>query len=71
MPPNDTAVVAPAANRVDLALEGMTCAACAVRIEKVLNQVPGTEATVNFATESALVRFDPAQARVQQLLDAV
>ena len=38
------------ADHVDLALEGMTCAACAVRIEKVLNRLPSTKAAVNFAT---------------------
>jgi Cu+-exporting ATPase len=57
----DTAVRAPAAApapaRVDLALEGMTCAACAARIEKALNRVPGTSAAVNFATETASVRY--------------
>ena len=62
---------APARARVDLALEGMTCAACAVRIEKVLNRVPGTEASVNFATESASVRFDPARSAVDDLTAAV
>ena len=36
---------------VDLALEGMTCVACAARIEKVLNRLPGVSAAVNFATE--------------------
>jgi Cu+-exporting ATPase len=41
----------PAAAHVDLALEGMTCAACAARIEKVLNRLPGVQASVNFATE--------------------
>ena len=40
---------------VDLALEGMTCAACAARIEKTLNRMPGVRARVNFATESASV----------------
>ena len=59
------AVVAPPApeRAVDLALEGMTCAACAARIEKVLNRVPGAQAAVNFATESAAVRFDPSRRR--------
>ena len=57
MPPSE----AGDSEHVDLALEGMTCAACAVRIEKVLNRLPGTQASVNFATESAGVRFDPAR----------
>ena len=54
-----------------LALEGMTCAACAARIEKVLNRLPGTHAAVNFATESAAVQHDPATTPVAALLDAV
>jgi Cu+-exporting ATPase len=57
--------------RVDLALEGMTCAACAARIEKVLNRMPGTQAAVNFATETAVVRHDPATAPVDALIAAV
>ena len=43
---------------VRLALEGMTCASCAARIEKKLNRLVGVEATVNFATEQATVRSD-------------
>jgi Cu+-exporting ATPase len=57
--------------RVDLALEGMTCAACAARIEKTLNRLPGVDAAVNFATESARVEFDDARADVAALLAAV
>ena len=44
---------------VELALGGMTCAACAARIEKVLGRVPGVEmASVNFATAFGTVSFD-------------
>ena len=57
--------------RVDLALEGMTCAACATRIERKLNKLDGVEAAVNFATERAAVRFDPGQVRVDELIGAV
>jgi Cu+-exporting ATPase len=56
---------------VDLALEGMTCAACAARIEKTLNRVPGVVAGVNFATEAASVDYDPRQASVEALIAAV
>jgi len=56
---------------VDLALEGMTCAACAARIETTLNRLPGVTASVNFATESANVDFDRAQAGVDALVAAV
>jgi Cu+-exporting ATPase len=47
-----------AATHVDLALEGMTCATCAGRIEGALASVPGVTATVNFATERASVDID-------------
>ncbi len=41
---------------IDLAITGMTCAACVSRVEKVLSRVPGVaEASVNLATERAHV----------------
>ncbi|MFJ4841555.1 heavy metal translocating P-type ATPase [Streptomyces sp. NPDC088746] len=45
------------ADRVELAIGGMTCASCAARIEKKLNRMEGVEATVNYATEKARVAF--------------
>jgi len=57
--------------RIDLGLTGMTCAACAARIEKMLNKLPGVAANVNFATETASVGFDPGQASAEQMLAAV
>jgi len=56
---------------LDLALEGMTCAACAARVEKVLNRLPSVEATVNFASERAHVRYVPGAVTVPDLLDRV
>jgi Cu+-exporting ATPase len=56
---------------VELALGGMSCAACAARIEKQLNKMPGVEAAVNFAAERAHIRFDPAQADADQLIARV
>jgi len=44
---------------VELDIEGMTCAACAARIEKNLNKLEGVQASVNLATDKASVRFDP------------
>ncbi|MEP7335818.1 MAG: cation transporter, partial [Actinomycetota bacterium] len=63
------ATVAP--EQVRLALEGMTCASCATRIERKLNKLEGVEATVNYATEQAAVTYDPALARVEDLIRAV
>ena len=44
---------------VDLSIDGMTCASCVMRIEKKLNRMPGVEATVNYATETAHVVLPP------------
>jgi len=54
-----------------LELEGMTCAACAARIEKVLNKIDGVSATVNFATEKARIRVAPGAATLETLIAAV
>jgi Cu+-exporting ATPase len=56
---------------VELALEGMTCAACATRIEKTLNRLEGVQANVNYATETAQIRFEPRKADVAALIGAV
>ncbi|QKV80280.1 cation-translocating P-type ATPase [Amycolatopsis sp. Hca4] len=42
---------------VELAITGMTCASCAMRIERKLNKLDGVTATVNYATEKAKVVF--------------
>ena len=53
-----------------MSVQGMTCAACAARVEKKLNTIDGVAATVNFATEAAIVTA-PAEVPVQRLIDAV
>ena len=62
---------APVTHRVDLPIEGMTCAACASRVERKLNGLQGVEATVNYATERATVRFDGEHVSPGQLVAAV
>ena len=57
--------------RIDLPIEGMSCAACASRIERSLNRLDGVEASVNYATERASVRFDPEKVGTTDLVDAV
>jgi Cu+-exporting ATPase len=56
---------------VRLELEGMTCAACAARIEKALNRLDGVDATVNLATEEAAVRYQESSVAVEDLVAAV
>jgi Cu+-exporting ATPase len=55
---------------VQLPIEGMTCAACATRIERRLNRLEGVEAAVNYATEVATVSA-PAGIDVSTLVDEV
>jgi Cu+-exporting ATPase len=56
---------------VRLDLEGMTCAGCAARIERRLNELDGVEATVNLATEKAAVAFDAERVDLTSLVAAV
>jgi len=56
---------------LDLRLTGMTCAACATRIETVLNRLPGVEARVNLATEKARVNYTPGLVTLNDLIAAV
>ena len=56
---------------VELSLQGMTCAACANRIEKALNKVDGVEAAVNYATETAMVAFTRSTVTEERLVEAV
>ncbi|WP_066309281.1 heavy metal translocating P-type ATPase [Bacillus sp. FJAT-29814] len=51
---------------------GMTCAACATRIEKGLNKLEGvTKATVNLALESASVEYNSSQVNIQEIIKKV
>ncbi len=56
---------------VRLEIGGMTCASCASRIERKLNKLEGVEASVNYATEEAAVRLDPARVDVHALVAVV
>ncbi|MFI7384668.1 heavy metal translocating P-type ATPase [Streptomyces sp. NPDC049813] len=55
---------------LDLAIGGMTCAACSARIEKKLNRLDGVRATVNLATEKAKVSY-AAEVSPQTLIDTI
>jgi Cu+-exporting ATPase len=63
--------VTAAPETIRLDVDGMTCAACVARVEKKLNKLDGVDASVNLASESATVRFDPTLVRLDQLVAAV
>jgi Cu+-exporting ATPase len=58
-------------DHVELPISGMTCASCANRIERKLNKLQGVSATVNYATESANVEFDPRTVEPDRLVAVV
>ena len=61
-----------APERIDLPVGGMTCAACARSIERTLAATAGVaRASVNLATETATVEYDPARARVRDFIGAI
>ena len=66
----DAAPAGQGTREVELAIEGMTCAACAVRIEKKLNKLAEVRAAVNYATATARVTA-PAAMPVAELVVAV
>ncbi|MBS4215689.1 MULTISPECIES: heavy metal translocating P-type ATPase [Neobacillus] len=51
-----------------LQISGMTCAACAARIEKGLKKLTGVEtATVNLALEKSAIKYDPSQIKLEEI----
>src|SRR4051794_29047124 len=56
---------------IELPISGMTCASCASRVERRLNELDGVSASVNFATERARVEFDPDAVAPAELVGAV
>lgn len=57
--------------KLSLPISGMTCASCSTRLEKQLNRLPGVEAAVNLASETATIRFRTAETTSAQILDAI
>lgn len=55
-----------------IAISGMSCAACAARIEKGLNKIEGVkQANVNFAVEKATIEFDDSVANPEQFAETI
>ena len=69
---NDHSTANGTGERIDLPITGMTCAACANRIEKKLNKQAGVQsASVNFATARATINYDPNSTGVSNLIETV
>ncbi len=58
--------------KITLSIKGMTCASCAMTIEKVISKLDGVSAVnVNFATENALVEYEPEKISISGINDAI
>ncbi|GAA1822863.1 heavy metal translocating P-type ATPase [Nesterenkonia flava] len=57
--------------RIELQIGGMTCAACAARVEKKLNKLEGVNASVNYATEKAWITLEDSGAAEQDSHEGV
>lgn len=59
-------------DKTDFKISGMSCAACANRIEKGLRELPGIyNAAVNFAAEKASVEYNPGEITISQIQEKV
>jgi Cu+-exporting ATPase len=58
--------------KVDLKISGMHCATCAITIENAVKEIEeGTDARVNFGTDTASVTFDPGKVTLSRIEEAV
>jgi len=70
--PTTTEAPAPHTDEVTLTVEGMTCAACQARVQRVLEREPGVAtASVNLMLGNASVAYDPAQLTPDRLIALV
>ena len=56
---------------LELQLSGMSCASCAARVDRALNELDGVEAAVNFALARASITYDPQRHDPEDLVNAV
>jgi Cu+-exporting ATPase len=71
-PAGTTPVPPEGTERVDLPVTGMSCAACAARIEKSLGRVEGVrQASVNFAAHRATIEYDPSRTNAAALVAVI
>jgi Cu+-exporting ATPase len=58
--------------KITLPLTGMTCVNCAMNIERSIKKLKGVkEATVNFASEQAIINFDPEQLKISEVVEKI
>ncbi|MGI9951758.1 heavy metal translocating P-type ATPase [Moorellaceae bacterium AZ2] len=61
-----------AATRINLPVEGMSCASCVAKVEKALKNIPGVQAVqVNLLTRKATVEYNPREVSVMDLVKTI
>lgn len=58
-------------HHIQIPIDGMTCAACAARLEKNLNKLQGVNASVNFANEKANVEYEGSLTQPQAIIQSI
>lgn len=59
-------------DRVTLKVRGMKCVACATKIEKEINKIPGVcKATVNFVAEKVFLTYYSSKVSIKEILDVI
>jgi Cu+-exporting ATPase len=72
MSPAEAPIAGTAGARIDIPVQGMTCAACQVSVQKALQRQPGVlDAAVNLMMKSAAVTYDPAVTGPPALVAAI
>lgn len=56
---------------IDLGVTGMTCTSCSARVERKLNKLDGVKASLNFATESASISYNPDTTKPKDLINVI
>jgi Cu+-exporting ATPase len=70
--PTSTTSTAGAEQKIDIPVEGMTCAACQAGVQRALERQPGVlDATVSLMMKNAAVRYDPARTSPEALVEAI
>ncbi|HNG36107.1 MAG TPA: heavy metal translocating P-type ATPase [Nitrosomonas sp.] len=58
-------------HHIQVPIDGMTCAACAARLEKNLNKLQGVNASVNFANEKANIDYEESLTQPQAIIQSI
>jgi len=57
--------------KVDFIVEGMHCTGCSSRLERILNNLEGVNAEVNFETQIARVEFDEEKVSINEIKETI